>query len=194
MRRRWGEERPWLRRSQSLTLGSRGLKRTIFMKFAGKRPKILFLDVDGVLNTEFCRPRDAIHDKLLRRLGEVITFTGAKIVLSSTWRLHPDYRRKLLFELRAIGVDDSCVVDDTPQLPLKLGAWPPAEAQRAAEIAEWLRQTRLKPATWVAVDDLDLMQSEFASLFAGHFVRTSKESGLSEADCQRLCDILGATT
>mmetsp|Transcript_8414 Transcript_8414/g.26184 ORF Transcript_8414/g.26184 Transcript_8414/m.26184 type:complete len:222 (-) Transcript_8414:571-1236(-) len=154
--------------------------------------KILFLDVDGVLNTEFCRPRDAIHLKLVQRLSEVIAFSGAKLVLSSTWRLHPVYRQRLLRELTNAGIDESCVIDDTPSLPLKLGPWPPAEAQRAAEIFEWLQRAHPTPSVWAAVDDLDLTQSPHADVFSGHFVRTSKESGLSEACSSELCFILGA--
>lgn len=93
--------------------------------------KILFLDVrisfihdlhgnlqvDGVLNTDFCVPRDAIHPKLLKRLADVVQHTGAEIVLSSTWRLHPVYRQKLINELKVVGVD--CTIDNTPSLPLK---------------------------------------------------------------------------
>jgi len=150
--------------------------------------KVLFLDVDGVLNTETMRQRDAIHATLLKRLGHVLNYSGAAVVLSSTWRLHPAYRSKLLEALASVGVHG--VVDDTPQLPLKLGPWPPAEHQRASEIAQWLSGA---PAldTWAAVDDLDLTQSAYAHLFHGHFVRTSKECGLSEACSAALCDVLG---
>ena len=154
--------------------------------------KLLFLDVDGVLNTEHCRPRDAIHGKLLRRLGDVVHYSGCKIILSSTWRLHPQYRAKLIGRLESVGVDRLCVLDDTPQLPLKLGRWPPAESNRAAEIAQWIHDADLRPdLIWCAVDDLDVMNSPHAPLFNGHFVRTSRQSGLSE-DCQaQLFHILG---
>ena len=154
--------------------------------------KLLFLDVDGVLNTEYCRPRDAIHSKLLKRLGEVVHYSGTKIILSSTWRLHPQYRMKLLSRLESVGVDRLAVLDDTPQLPLKMGRWPPAESNRAEEIAEWIRTANVRPdLIWVAVDDLDVMNSPHGPLFDGHFVRTSRESGLS-AECQaQLFRILG---
>ena len=149
-------------------------------------------NVDGVLNTEYCRPRDAIHSKLLKRLGEVVHYSGTKIILSSTWRLHPQYRMKLLSRLESVGVDRLAVLDDTPQLPLKMGRWPPAESNRAEEIAEWIRTANVRPdLIWVAVDDLDVMNSPHAPLFDGHFVRTSRESGLS-AECQaQLFRILG---
>jgi len=153
--------------------------------------KLLFLDVDGVLNTEYCRPRDAIHSKLLKRLSEVVRHTGTKIVLSSTWRLHPQYRAKLIGRLESVGVDRLCVVDDTPSLPLRLGRWPAAESHRAEEIAAWLKGNNRADLVWCAVDDLDVTASPHAALFAGHFVRTSRESGLSEQCQAQLIRILG---
>ncbi len=52
--------------------------------------KIVFLDIDGVLNTKKSRSRcgkyiGIDHDKLLR-LKKIIDETGAKIVLVSTWK------------------------------------------------------------------------------------------------------------
>jgi HAD domain in Swiss Army Knife RNA repair proteins len=55
--------------------------------------KIIFLDIDGVLN---CRktpnPRKLpyiVDRKLLKRLVRLIERTGAKVVLTSTWRYDP---------------------------------------------------------------------------------------------------------
>ena len=70
--------------------------------------KIVFLDVDGVLNTEECQDapqpgqegaEDFVHDRssmipLLRRcldnLEEILERTEAQVVVSSTWRMFPD--------------------------------------------------------------------------------------------------------
>ena len=104
----------------------------------------------------------------------------------------PRYRAKLITRLESVGVDRLCVIDDTPQLPLKLGRWPPAESNRAAEIAEWLRNEHVRPdLVWCAVDDLDVMNSPHAASFHGHFVRTSRQSGLSEQCQAQLFHILG---
>lgn len=60
--------------------------------------KIIFLDVDGVLNNEdtFKHRREhyektgkwlvEIDDIMVRRLADIVNSTGAKIVLSSSWR------------------------------------------------------------------------------------------------------------
>lgn len=53
--------------------------------------KVIFLDVDGVLNTFFSKSRCegyiGIDKARLRYLKQIIDATGAKVVLSSTWRL-----------------------------------------------------------------------------------------------------------
>jgi Swiss Army Knife RNA repair-like protein len=55
--------------------------------------KVIFLDIDGVLNCERTRnPRKfpyVVDKKLLGRLERLLDRTGAKVVLSSTWRCDP---------------------------------------------------------------------------------------------------------
>jgi hypothetical protein len=51
--------------------------------------KVIFLDIDGVLNVNH-RERDdygsAFHDNFVENLKRIIDSTGAKIVVSSSWR------------------------------------------------------------------------------------------------------------
>lgn len=55
-----------------------------------KSPKIIFLDIDGVLNV-YCEGRDeygcTFHKHFEDNLRWIINETGAKIVISSTWRM-----------------------------------------------------------------------------------------------------------
>ncbi|HEY5854789.1 MAG TPA: HAD domain-containing protein [Aldersonia sp.] len=59
--------------------------------------KVLFLDIDGVVNKvgTHARYRDsvAIDPFLAFRIGKIVVETGCQVVLSSTWRLFPDLRR-----------------------------------------------------------------------------------------------------
>lgn len=52
--------------------------------------KIIFLDIDGVLNsknpTESCGQYVGIEDRLVIKLQKIVKATGAKIVLTSSWR------------------------------------------------------------------------------------------------------------
>src|SRR3954454_22452465 len=55
--------------------------------------KIVFLDIDGVLTCDQTpNPRKfpyVVDRKLLARLKKLLERTGAKVVLTSTWRLDP---------------------------------------------------------------------------------------------------------
>ena len=57
--------------------------------------KIIFLDIDGVLNEEKSRSRclgyRGIDDKKVENLAKIVKATGAKIVLISTWK--DDWRK-----------------------------------------------------------------------------------------------------
>ena len=53
--------------------------------------KVIFLDVDGVLNSRATRAKSpsgfvGIGDVFVRQLSELVAETGAKIVLSSDWK------------------------------------------------------------------------------------------------------------
>ena len=52
--------------------------------------KVIFLDIDGVLNSMSCKATiegfDFVEDEKVALLKEIIDLTGAKVVLSSTWR------------------------------------------------------------------------------------------------------------
>jgi HAD domain in Swiss Army Knife RNA repair proteins len=57
--------------------------------------RIVFLDIDGVLNNQLwyestkgiCRERDDLDPKNIEQLNNLIKATGAKVVVTSVWRL-----------------------------------------------------------------------------------------------------------
>ena len=55
--------------------------------------KVIFLDIDGVLNCDKTpNPRDfpyIVDKKLLARFRKLLERTGAKVVLTSSWRCDP---------------------------------------------------------------------------------------------------------
>lgn len=67
--------------------------------------KIIFLDVDGVLNYySFHKNSEkivSVDDECIKNLREIINKTGAKVVLSSSWRLS---QNKIDFLERKIGI------------------------------------------------------------------------------------------
>ena len=76
--------------------------------------KLLFLDVDGVINTSAMWPgaMTPMSDAHIMRIGRIIKETECKIVLSTTWRYMANKRKKLkvcssLLLYRVIHLNDS---------------------------------------------------------------------------------------
>jgi hypothetical protein len=132
--------------------------------------KVLFLDIDGVL----CGPKEwdmkwkpelmnsyPFNRKAVKILNEILSTTGAEIILSSDWRRHHD-----LFELNII-FDMNCVVksplDVIPILPSISYGWggrSSLEHDRTREINLFLKN-HPEITKWVAIDDLILDVDNF---------------------------------
>ena len=64
--------------------------------------KVLFLDIDGVLNSDRTLYEDiSLENDLIMNLKDIIDKTGAKIILSSSWRVIPTALQKLMNRLDA---------------------------------------------------------------------------------------------
>jgi hypothetical protein len=104
--------------------------------------KVIFLDIDGVLNcTNTPNPRRfpyIVDSKLLRRFKRLLQRTGAKVVLSSTWRYDPAG----LFSARHWGIPFMDVIPDMPKRP------------RRDEVLAWLK-AHPKVERFVVIDDED---------------------------------------
>ena len=105
--------------------------------------KIIFLDIDGVLNCatttkrlDACFEFNFVDTRKVLRLRDIVERTGAKLVLSSTWRFGADSKafwlerealRELVAEFRRL----RCPLwfDTTPYLPA---------TKRWQEINAWL--------------------------------------------------------
>lgn len=155
------------------------------------RVKILFLDVDGVLNGENYGYQ-GINSNLLYLLKAILDETGCKIVLSSTWRLNGNARRLLLHSMKAIAdinVDD-IIIGDTPSCRCKGQS---GKSTRATEIGKYLDseafQSEYTCSHWVALDDLALLKQD-ENLMRDHFVRTNYRTGMTQSDCFHAIQIL----
>ncbi len=104
--------------------------------------KVIFLDIDGVLNTtKTPNPRELPYiaeKKLVGRLKRLLRTTRAKVVLISTWRYDPAG----LFSAKYHGIP---FIDCTPDMP---------KQSRRDEIQRWLKA---HPAVkrYVVLDDDD---------------------------------------
>jgi hypothetical protein len=104
--------------------------------------KVIFLDIDGVLNCKSTpNPRKfpyIVDPKLLKRLKRLLERTGAKVVLSSTWRYDPAG----IFSAKHWGIPFVDVIPDMPKKP------------RRNEILTWLKRHR-EVERFVVIDDED---------------------------------------
>ena len=135
--------------------------------------RVLFLDVDGVLNRTGFHPgksvglRSWIEPELAQRLCEVLRAIKAEIVLASDWRRGRELEH-LRAELRAAGVDGNLI-----------GVTPALGDARWREIEAWRVDHQLALEDIVIIDDGYDMGP-----LASRFVRISPLNGL-DADAVR---------
>ncbi|MDC0744568.1 HAD domain-containing protein [Polyangium mundeleinium] len=155
--------------------------------------KIVFLDFDGVLNHylmllhEDRDTRKQFSPPAVERLNTIVKRTGARVVVSSTWREWNtvDRLRTLLAEEGFVGE----VLDHTPILHPRTKRFPdPNPGQtRCMEIMQWIDARPERPERFVALDDLDL------ELLAAYHVKTESDMGLLDEHVELSVDLLGET-
>ena len=137
---------------------------------------VLFLDVDGVLNTQQTRVTSQLPAPAqLAELARIIASTRAALVLSSTWRLDESTLADIECSLAGVGLR---LIGSTPQVKRSR---PHKAGERCDEILAWLSSTDLKVCAWVALDDMDLLGSPKCRIDPEHFVQTSDEDGLTRS-------------
>lgn len=118
---------------------------------------IIFLDIDGVLNTErFIKYQVENHESdyyladynfdpiCMNNLKSLIDETNALIVLSSSWRLNNKLIDIILGNFKQYGIDKG-ILDITPLL----------HTTRGLEINHWLNKQSCKDINYVILDDED---------------------------------------
>jgi histidinol phosphatase-like enzyme len=157
--------------------------------------KYLFLDIDGVLNSESwykwryahkglkwinkVYPICEFDPKAIKLLNNIIYRTGAKIVISSSWRIGRTVKELSLLLQRA-GLKYS--VYSKTKYHFK--------GPRGREIAWWLDENNAKTANYVILDDdTDILPDQ-----AAHFVHTNWISGLTYKEQKQVISILNKRT
>lgn len=131
--------------------------------------KCIFLDIDGVMNTDRSE-KWCIESALMELLAEIVLATGAKIVLSSSWRFSSQRVALLREEFKRVRIDDQFI-----------GSTELLDIIRTEEIKSWLERARLagmKIESWIAIDDMDLLSYD-PKLMAGNFLITDSRVGLT---------------
>lgn len=145
--------------------------------------KVIFLDVDGVLNNGTWAQRmykeegvrvyaeDLLEDRALRLLKLLVDETGARIVISSAWRRIPTAYDNLITQLHHHGIE---VADQTPYVG----------SERGDDITAWFSR---HPNTerYVILDDDSDMGDHME-----HLVKTDFNTGLTREIVDRCIALL----
>ena len=131
--------------------------------------KVIFLDIDGVLNTSYTKHRDeALDDFRLDYLAKIVNKTRAKIVLTSTWRYNLS---KSLFSFKAYNNSAKSLIESLKERGLKISALLPdtPNNRRAEDISEFIKKHKV--TNFVILDD-ELFNYESLKL-SNNLLRTS---------------------
>ena len=141
--------------------------------------KVLFLDIDGVLNSTrtaaafggYPHKLDELpmFDLVAVGLIQRLCSNGVQVVLSSAWRLTHEPAEVA----KALGLP---IIDRTPSL---IGP-------RGREIAEWLSRHPEVECFAIVDDDSDMLAEQLP-----RFVRTDGMEGLTWAKFAQLCSLFG---
>ena len=143
--------------------------------------KVIFLDVDGVLNSQqlFEKCEDdqliSVDEDNIKNLKTIVDATGAKIVLSSSWRYGWAEHSDAVQDWCQILVDilakyDLKIIDKTEYL---------SSGRREDEIKDWLDKCEEKIEGFVILDDgAYLVKTDFCT------------GGLREEDADKAIKIL----
>ena len=166
--------------------------------------KLVFLDFDGVLNSsEFAahlyrnnesaqdeKGLDLFDPQTIDCMNRIVDATGAKIVVTSSWRYLGLAKLQELWKERGlhgeiIGMTSLHVVDE---LILEKGLeWLEEEmngSPRSEEIAHWLKSYNIK-ANYVILDDLPMPKD-----FQPHAVQVNPKVGLTDIEVKQAIQIL----
>lgn len=145
---------------------------------------LVFLDIDGVLNSTawsgvrpvrgFIPPssaEEALEEERLdpacvARLRVLVARTGAKVVITSSWR-HKMSITQFSRMLTLYGFPDAPIVGVTPDLP----------GPRGEEVRAWLANRAPNAPYAILDDDSDFHETQV-------LVQTNPEIGLSDADVE----------
>jgi hypothetical protein len=140
--------------------------------------KIVFLDFDGVLNCDHsvCElgTRYKFWPASIKALNEVLTRTGARIVISSTWREHWTLSENAA-SLEKAGLVPGRIVGKTCV----------SETERGIQIDSWLKAVPYVVESFVILDDKDDM-----AMHRQRLVRVDSKTGFGMNDARRAIEVL----
>ena len=153
--------------------------------------KVLFLDVDGVLNCMGCKVKTPsgfkfVEDIFIARVKRLVDETDCKVVLSSTWR-HGFYDIQRGNKNTVDAKDYMLLKNKLSEFEIEIFSHTPElkEYHRGSEILEWLYETAEEIDSFVILDDDAAVYPLQENL-----VRTYFADGIQEEHVVRTIQIL----
>ena len=171
---------------------------------AKKLSKIIFLDFDGVLNTEYHQRQLQFEGKIwqdkhgaifdpeaVKQLQAIVDKTHADIVIESSWKYlgleaMQDMWKDRQLPGKVIGITPSAISDNI-LLSTDLDVLDSSMLHcKGAEIASWLHENNMQEVPYVIIDDeYVILESQLP-----HFILTNPYDGLIEELAMRAIGIL----
>lgn len=154
--------------------------------------KVIFVDVDGVLNNDENLHDDvALNDRLISNLAMLAINTNAKIVISSAWRCVPSSFRKLWEAIQKRGITIYGMTRaGVPEEMFKGTKWEKVERyekynwdeelryDRGAEIAAYLLEHPYINSFVILDDEVE----DIKDYFPDNYIQTKFKDGLTRQD------------
>lgn len=160
--------------------------------------KYIFLDIDGVLNSEHTfgnKISESISDQYLENLRKIVEKTDAKLVLSSSWRVYfgeniNDPRNSLAINLvKSLAKHNLKLYSSTPFIKGEFSN------ERGLEIKTYIDQHKI--TDYVIIDDeefsdlkIHLDMSRFIQTNFGDETTTIENEGLNKKIAEKAIEIL----
>lgn len=140
--------------------------------------KILFLDIDGVVNcatTNFKTPLWPLDRYMAFLVGKIVMYSDCHIVLSSSWRNHPE------------GAAEVKKVIGYPVLDITCRSWYDKatnhHSTRGEEIQNWLDHHFETEKYAILDDDSDMLPHQMPNFF-----KTSWKTGITDEIAKNIID------
>ena len=143
--------------------------------------KVLFLDVDGVLNMHNSGGTKTLNRKRLRLLQEIVDTTGCNIVVSSSWRNSHIYLSLLQ---RTLKYRNMSIYSITRNLSL-YSSFTHNSLLRGNEIKDWIDRHPDVEQYAIVDDNNEMLDSQ-----QQYFVQTDPNIGLTKDITNKLIQIL----
>jgi len=150
--------------------------------------KILFTDIDGVLNNKTLwhqtfndgegieNPANYLSPKMIDILNRIIESTDCDVVISSSWRTEYSLNNLKKYMVDKGFLYPNKIIDVTPNI---------SATKREYEVSVWLLRKTLK--AYAILDDVCY---GFEEVHPNQFIRTDSVFGLTESDADKVIKIL----